>query len=242
MSLAILIVGHGSPRAEANAALTGMVERIAARVDGVRIAPAFFSIASPSIPHVVAELAEGGATRFVLAPYFLYEGQHVTVDVPKLLATCRERYPDATFEVLPTLQDAPALEDLMVARVQAFAPVPELPTEGAAIERRSHAIIDRRLGPCDDEGVRAIVRRVVHAAADYSFAESLRIHPDAVERGIAALREQRPIVCDVNMLKAGLTKVGVDVLCSVSDPDIIERAGPDMTRSAAAMEKLAERY
>ena len=145
-SLGILIISHGSPRADANRGFVELVERIASRLEGAVVLPAFFSIVHPDIPDQVAELASRGLRKIVLMPYFLYSGQHVIVDIPALLAECRSRFPHLELEMLPTLENDPALEDVVVERL---APLTgshgPLPKEGAAIERRSHAIIDRQL-------------------------------------------------------------------------------------------------
>jgi precorrin-8X/cobalt-precorrin-8 methylmutase len=244
-SLGILIISHGSPRADANRGFTDVVERVASRLEGAAVLPAFFSIVRPDIPDQVAALAGQGLRRIVLMPYFLYSGQHVIVDIPAILGQCRARFPEIELELLPTLESDPALEDVVVERlaplVGSCAP---LPGEGAAIEARSFQIIDRQLrdwGPADADA-RRIIRRVVHATADISFARTMRIHPEAVARGRAALAAGRPIVCDVRMLQAGLTKVESEVLCAIDLEEtalLARRRGG--TRSAAAIEILAGR-
>ena len=117
----ILIVSHGSPRAEANERFRALVGRIAARLGAENVLPAFFSIARPSIADRVAELAAGGVTRIVLLPYFLSTGQHVTHDIPALVEQCRRQFPAIVLEVLPTLENDPALEDVVVERLTPVA-------------------------------------------------------------------------------------------------------------------------
>ena len=118
-----------------------------------------------------------------------------------------------------------------------------LPTDGREIERRSHQMIDERLAAMDlDPAVLPIARRVIHATADFSFGESLRVHPRAIQRGVAAIAARKPIVCDVRMVRAGITKTGSEILCAVSDPEVVRQAtAQGCTRSAAAMEFLADR-
>ncbi len=113
----ILIISHGSPRAEANQGFQAMVARVASRLHGAEIAPAFFSITRPDIPDQVLAMASRGVRRILLMPYFLYSGQHVTVDIPALLDECRQQCPQVTLELLPTLENDPALEDLLVERL-----------------------------------------------------------------------------------------------------------------------------
>jgi precorrin-8X/cobalt-precorrin-8 methylmutase len=240
-----LIVSHGSPRAEANRRFEALVARIAARLGSPDVLATFFSIARPNIPDQVAVLAARGVRRIVLMPYFLGEGQHVSKDIPELLDVCRRSFPDVVLDVLPTLEDEPALEDLVTDRLLAYAdPTPAPLGDGAAIQRRSFEIIDRQLAgwPAADEAARSVVRRVVHATADVSFARTLRIHSEAVARGRAALAERRLIVCDVKMLQAGITQTESEVLTTIDWEEAALRAKQrSMTRAAAAIEIVGPR-
>lgn len=239
----ILMVGHGSPRAEANQGFIAMVGRVAARL-GMEILPTFFSIAKPCIEDNVALLAERGVRHIVIMPYFLYTGQHVSKDIPELLATCRSCHPEVMIEVLATLEGEQVLVDVVAERLMVFSPSSPLPTLGEAIQRRSHEIIDSQLGemPGCDPSHRAIIRRVIHSTADFSFAGSMRIHPEAVARGVAALAAGKPIICDVRMLAAGITHSKSEVVCAIGAPGVLELARErKITRSAAAMEILAGR-
>jgi precorrin-8X/cobalt-precorrin-8 methylmutase len=101
---------------------------------------------------------------------------------------------------------------------------------GRSIEDSSFAIIDREVGPhlhsAEDWEV---VRRVIHATADFEFKELMELHPEAVSRGIQALKGGCPIVCDVQMIIAGLNKdrlesYGCKTHSFISDPEVIQRA------------------
>jgi precorrin-8X/cobalt-precorrin-8 methylmutase len=110
------------------------------------------------------------------------------------------------------------------------------------IEAESFRIIERELGPtafAPDEF--AVVRRIIHATGDFSFADTLRFHAQAVEAGLAAIRSGRNLLVDVGMAAAGvsahlLAPFGGRVLCRVAEPEtaILARAN-GTTRSDAAM-------
>ena len=110
------------------------------------------------------------------------------------------------------------------------------------IEAESFRIIERELGPtafAPDEF--AVVRRIIHATGDFSFAETLRVQPQAVEAGLAAIRAGRNILVDVGMAAAGvsahlLAPFGGRVLCRVGEPETAALArANNTTRSDAAM-------
>ena len=128
-STGILIISHGSPRAEANQGFVSLVERIAARLKMENVLPAFFSLLHPDIPDQIGELRSRGVRRVLLMPYFLYSGQHITIDIPAIVAQCREKYPQLTIEMLATLENDPAMENLVVQRLAPYVELQPKPSE-----------------------------------------------------------------------------------------------------------------
>ncbi len=88
----------------------------------------------------------------------------------------------------------------------------------------------------------AIMRRVIHATGDFSFAKLLHFHPDAIQTGIDAIRAGKNILTDVNMAAAGISRNllspnGGKVICKVADPEIAKIAKTrELTRSQTAIE------
>jgi sirohydrochlorin cobaltochelatase len=117
----LLIVCHGSPLPTANEGFVTMVERIAARLGMAHVLPAFFALVRPNLQDQIAELASRGVERIVVMPYFLFQGQHVDIDIPRILAECHEWFPRVTLELLPTLENDPAVEAVVVERLMPLA-------------------------------------------------------------------------------------------------------------------------
>ena len=114
---------------------------------------------------------------------------------------------------------------------------------GAEIARRSHEYIDQLLHAENlDINDKAIIRRVIHSTADVSFARTMRIHPHAIERGRRALAENKPVICDVNMVRAGMTRVDNEIICQIKAASVMAFAKlNNTTRAAAAMELLRDK-
>jgi precorrin-8X/cobalt-precorrin-8 methylmutase len=112
------------------------------------------------------------------------------------------------------------------------------------IEARSFEIIDGEAGKHGYDALQwPVVRRIIHTTADFDFARTTVFSPEAVEAGIAALRRGEGILCDTNMVAAGVNKArlstfGSDLRCHVADPEVAEmaRAG-GITRSIVATRK-----
>ena len=116
------------------------------------------------------------------------------------------------------------------------------------IEGESFRIIDEefssRTGMNKDmfsEREFAILQRVIHATGDFSFAQSIRFHSDAIDSGLRAIRNGRNIYTDVTMVAAGIGRKlssanSGQVICRVSD-DEVGRLAKEMgkTRSETAL-------
>ena len=115
------------------------------------------------------------------------------------------------------------------------------------IEAESFRMIEEELGPHAFSPEQfALVRRVIHATGDFSFADNIRFGPGAVAAGLAAIRAGKNILTDVQMAASGISKNllanhGGQVLCRVSDAQTAELAADKgWTRSEAAMELASQ--
>ena len=121
----------------------------------------------------------------------------------------------------------------------------QLTAAGRAIEHDSFAIIDAEAGPHDYTPEQwPLVRRMIHANADFEFNGLTAFHPDAMQAGlVAVLRGNTPVVADVEMICVGLSRprlahFGMHTHHYISDPDVIERAhAEETTRAVQAMRK-----
>ncbi len=116
------------------------------------------------------------------------------------------------------------------------------------IGARSFEIISELLADRDQKCPEwPVIRRIVHTVGDPDIAPLVRAHPKAVAAAVDALRKGAPIVVDVKMVSAGITRsftdrLRSDVLCAIDDPSVAESASArGVTRSIVAIERLAPR-
>jgi precorrin-8X/cobalt-precorrin-8 methylmutase len=117
------------------------------------------------------------------------------------------------------------------------------------IEKQSFEIIDSEVGKHDyDEMQWTIVRRVIHATADFEFATGngkIIFHPKAMESAFSAIKSRCAVVSDVDMVLAAINKksladLGLRPLCHISDSSLAEVARKTgRTRSELAMRHAA---
>lgn len=112
------------------------------------------------------------------------------------------------------------------------------------IESESFRIIDSEIGPHQfDEQQWPVVRRVIHTTADFELAERMHFSWNLVTQAVTALQGGAKILCDTNMVLAGvnksrLAKLGGSVACHVADPQVsVEAKEAGLTRSTFALRK-----
>lgn len=71
----VVVVAVGSSRAEANAHTVALAEQLAAHTAWAGVRAAFATGPTPSVADAAAELRRDGATRLVIAPWFLAHGR-----------------------------------------------------------------------------------------------------------------------------------------------------------------------
>lgn len=116
------------------------------------------------------------------------------------------------------------------------------------IEKKSLKIIDTEIGQHNyNELEWAIVRRVIHATADFDFARKGRIifHRNAIESAFNAIENKCSIVTDVDMVLSGINKkstasLGLKAICYISNESVIDESRKsNRTRSEIAMRHAA---
>ena len=116
--------------------------------------------------------------------------------------------------------------------------------KGQSIEDKSMEIIENEIGShpySKDEW--SIVRRVIHATADFDFARQnmLVFHKNSISNGINTLKNGCNIIVDVNGVIGGLNKenlkeFGNKAICNISEPKIVEEAKKlNKTRAQTSM-------
>lgn len=118
MKRAILLVGHGSRLAEANAALSGLSDLVqkTSKRDEI-VVHAYLQFAKPDPASVLELLAAQDVASVVVVPVFLYEGSHFREDIPELLEQARRLYPGMKFFLAPVLGVDARLAEIVWDRV-----------------------------------------------------------------------------------------------------------------------------
>jgi len=112
---ALLLVAHGSRRAEANDDLAHVAAALRGRGHAV-VEASFLELAEPGIDEGGARCVGQGAECVVLVPYFLSAGVHVRHDLAEARRRLAERFPGVEFRLAEPLGRHPLLLDAIADR------------------------------------------------------------------------------------------------------------------------------
>jgi precorrin-8X/cobalt-precorrin-8 methylmutase len=120
-------------------------------------------------------------------------------------------------------------------------------TDPSLIEKTSFEIIESEITTAIPDEYKPLIYRIIHTTADFEYAQLAEIHPEAVKRGIAALKSGCRIYADTNMIQAGVNKKSLngfqcEIYTLISDSDTMaEAASRGVTRSIVGMERACRR-
>lgn len=115
---ALLLMAHGSRRAEANADLEHVAARMRERGGFDVVQVSYLELAEPTIPAGGARCVELGATEVVMLPYFLSAGVHVREDMAAAREELGRRFPHVAFRLAEPLGRHPLLLDVVEQRAR----------------------------------------------------------------------------------------------------------------------------
>jgi sirohydrochlorin ferrochelatase len=121
---ALLLVAHGSRRAEANAEVHRLVGAVRRRATGrfALVKVAFLEFTEPTLAEGLEACVAQGAAEVVVVPYLLSAGSHAARDIPRAVAARQKAHPEVTIRIAPHVGLAAGMADLVLAQAD---PQPE---------------------------------------------------------------------------------------------------------------------
>ena len=113
---ALLVIAHGSRRAESNDEIRALTRRVAEQAGATYpiVRCAFLELAEPSIPDGIEQCIRAGASEVIVLPYFLSAGRHVAQDIPNEVRGKQEEHPQVTIRIAPYLGANTGIADLLL--------------------------------------------------------------------------------------------------------------------------------
>ena len=113
------------------------------------------------------------------------------------------------------------------------------------IEQESMKIIQSLIGEYKGpEENLPVIKRVIHATADFDFLENLYFSENVISKAREALKKNIPIITDTLMLKSGISKkYNTKIICNVADENVkAEAKEKNLTRSIINIEHAVKNF
>ncbi|MCW3491483.1 sirohydrochlorin chelatase [Dethiobacter alkaliphilus] len=117
MKKAVLLVGHGSRRAEANEALVYLADLLKKKRPETEMSYGYLQFAQPDLPAALEALDKKGIEEVAVVPVFLYEGIHIREDIPEVLAEEQKKRPHMRLVQAPVLGIDERMAEIVLDRV-----------------------------------------------------------------------------------------------------------------------------
>jgi sirohydrochlorin ferrochelatase len=118
---ALVLLDHGSRRAQADRHLLALAEAVRRRRPELAVWHAHLELASPSLAEVLAQCEARGCERVSVYPLFLSAGRHLERDLPEQIERGARAHPRLQIELLEALGSRPELAELVLAGYEAGA-------------------------------------------------------------------------------------------------------------------------
>lgn len=112
---ALILFAHGARDPRWVAPFERLRDLIAGERPDLTVRLGFLELMSPRLPELVDELIASGRTRLTLVPVFLGQGGHVLRDLPAMVQTLKEKYPDLALNVAQAVGENQAVLEAMAA-------------------------------------------------------------------------------------------------------------------------------
>lgn len=113
----ILILAHGSKRPETEKILNSLVEKVRKKTDGKLVYPAYLQFSEQNLEKGIEFLISRGAKKIRVIPMFIFDGIHVTEDIPNELNEIRIKFPEIEITLGRHIGDDDKLADILVDRI-----------------------------------------------------------------------------------------------------------------------------
>lgn len=116
----ILILAHGSKRQETEIILNSLVEKVKAKTGEKLVYPAFLQFSEENLEKGIDRLVAAGAKDIKIMPMFLFDGVHVTQDIPNELNEIKIKYPEVSMKMCRHIGDDDKIADIIIDRINSI--------------------------------------------------------------------------------------------------------------------------
>jgi len=116
----VLILAHGSKRTETERILNSLTNKVKRKIGESLIYPAYLQFSEQNLEAGIDYLVKNGATKIKVIPMFLFDGVHVTEDIPNAVNEIKRKYPGIEIRISRHLGDDDRIADIIADRIRSL--------------------------------------------------------------------------------------------------------------------------
>ena len=116
-----LILAHGSQRSESEKVLDSLMAKVRREMGPVLVESAYLQFSDRDLRGGIQSLVAAGVTQIGLVPLFLFDGVHVTQDIPREAAEILADFPGVSLTMSQHLGDDDRIAQIIIDRIGAIA-------------------------------------------------------------------------------------------------------------------------
>lgn len=117
----VLILAHGSKRHETEKILDSLTSKVKKKTGSELVYPAYLQFSEQNLEVGIDYLVKKGACTIKVVPMFLFDGVHVTKDIPEEINNLKSKYPDVKIMMSKHLGDDDRIVDIIVDRLYSLS-------------------------------------------------------------------------------------------------------------------------
>jgi sirohydrochlorin ferrochelatase len=116
----VLILAHGSKRHETERILNSLTAKVKAKTGQTLVHSAYLQFSEQNLEAGVEYLVSKGAINIKVVPMFLFDGVHVTEDIPNELREIQAKHRNVEIRMSEHLGDDDRIADIIVDRIRSL--------------------------------------------------------------------------------------------------------------------------
>ncbi len=113
----VVLVAHGSHFAQSVCQVQTISAQLQAACRPMPVVASYLDINRPDLATGCQRLLQQGIAHVAVLPYFLHWGRHVKEDLPRILASVSDEFPDRGVTLLGPLEDVPGISEIILSHL-----------------------------------------------------------------------------------------------------------------------------
>ncbi len=116
----VLILAHGSRRQETDKILESLTQKVKEKTGEELVYPAYLQFSEQNLEAGIERLISKGADNIKVIPMFIFDGIHVTQDIPAELDEVRAKHPGVNIKMSGHLGDDDRIAEIIADRISSI--------------------------------------------------------------------------------------------------------------------------